>query len=138
MRDTARRTALLILTCASAALAQSATTARLPSTTRVCDMSARVIAMRLQTTSGAAIPNATITVRRVRGRRAVAGAQAMGGQGDYKILEDGSMPDIRPAGEPFDVTFTRDGKTKRVRLVIGLDSTGCHLEVRGGATTVTM
>lgn len=138
MRDIARRTALLILTCASAALAQSATTARLPSTTRVCDMSARVIAIRLLTKSGAAIPNATMSVRRIRGNAAVAGAGAMGGQGDYKILEDGSMPDIRPAGEPFDVTFSRDGKTKRVRLVIGLDASGCHLEVRRGATTVTM
>jgi hypothetical protein len=120
------------------ALAAQATAKPMPPEQRICDMSMRVIAMRLVDRSGTPIADAGLTVRRVRTRAAVPRAEAMGG-GDYKILEDGTLTDLRKGGEPFEVAFTRaGGRRKVVRLVIGMDAGGCHVELKRGATTVTM
>jgi hypothetical protein len=130
---------LLALTLTgTSAIAQrpTAPTARIAD--RVCDMSAFVIALQLRDPAGTPIPDATIAVRRVRTRTLVDRAQAMGGTGDYMILEDGSMPDLRAAGEPFEVTFTKGSRTARARIVIGKDASGCHIRLLRGATLVTM
>ena len=121
-----------------AARAQGTGTARLPASERICDMSMRVITMRLVDRSGAPVGGAEISVRRVRRRVPVSGAESMGAGGDYKILEDGTIQDLRPGGEPFDVTFTASGRRKRVRLVIGMDSARCHVALKSGPTKVTL
>ena len=131
------RSALILMAAASTAAAQGGASATLPAERRICDMSMRVIAMRLVDSAGAPVPGAAITVRRVRTKTMLEHAEAMGGQGDYKVLEDGTLPNLRRGGEPFDVRFTLGGRSRRVRLQIGMDAGGCHVELKRGATTVT-
>lgn len=118
--------------------AQGTGSARVPASDRICDMSMRVITMQLVDRSGAPLGGAGITVRRVRRRATVSGAASMGAGGDYKILEDGEISDLRPAGEPFDVTFAAAGRRKRVRLVIGMDPARCHVAQKSGPTKVIL
>jgi hypothetical protein len=118
--------------------AQAPTTATLPPSRQVCDMSLRIVSMRLVDANGAAVSGATVAVRRVRTRIAIANAEAMGSQGDYKIAEDGSIPDLRKSGEPFDVTFTKDGRSRRVRVIIGMDASGCHVAMKSSQQAVTL
>jgi 2-polyprenyl-6-methoxyphenol hydroxylase-like FAD-dependent oxidoreductase len=132
------RSAMILAVAVSAAGAQSSTARPLPAGSRICDMSMRIISMRLVDSSGAPVPGASITVRRVRTRALLAQAEAMGGQGDYKILEDGTLTDLRRGGEPFEVRFTKNSRTRRVRLIIGMDPGGCHVTLKSGPTTVTM
>ncbi|MDZ7631468.1 MAG: carboxypeptidase-like regulatory domain-containing protein [Gemmatimonadaceae bacterium] len=131
------RSAMILLVAATAAGAQAATSRSLPPGQQVCDMSLRLISIRLVNAQGAPVPDAAITVRRVRTRTMLANAEAMGGQGDYRILEDGVLPDLRRGGEPFDVRFTKDGRVRRVRLVIGMDAGGCHVMLKSGPTKVS-
>jgi hypothetical protein len=126
------------LPAAMVAGAQAPTTATLPPTRQVCDMSLRIVSMRLVDANGAPVSGATVAVRRVRTRIMIANAEAMGGQGDYKIAEDGSIPDLRKGGEPFDVTFTKDGRSRRVRVIIGTDASGCHVAMKSSQRPVTM
>lgn len=101
-------------------------------------MSVKMIVVRLQTPSGAPISDATVTVRRVRTKVLMEDAYRLGGgEGNYKILEDNLVRDLRPDGEPFDVTFTRAGRSHRVRLIIGMDAARCHIDIRSGPTTIT-
>jgi hypothetical protein len=101
-------------------------------------MSAKLIVVQLQTPSGAAISDAVVTVRRVRTKALIEDTSVLGGgEGRYKIFEDNVVQDLRPEGEPFDVTFTRAGRTHRVRLIIGMDAGRCHVDVRRGPTTIT-
>ncbi len=118
--------------------AQDSTVKRIPASTRICDMSMRLISLRLVDATGAPVGGARIVVRRVRTRRAVARAEAMGDQGDYRVIEDGTLRDLRPGGEPFDVTFTKGARTKRVRLIIGMDAGRCHVMLKGGPVTVVI
>jgi hypothetical protein len=60
------------------------------------------------------------------------------GDGSYTVLEDGALPDLRPGGEPFDVTFRRNDRLQRVRLIIGMDAARCHVALKGGRTTVRL
>lgn len=139
MRQTATWGVVMLVAAAalaSPASAQGTPTKPLPPERRICDMSFRIVAVRLVTKSDAPVPGAAITVRRVRTRTMLAQAEAMGGQGDYKIIEDGALADLRPGGEPFDVTFTKDGRTRRVRLIIGMDASRCHVELKGGSSKV--
>jgi hypothetical protein len=127
--------------CASAVTvihAQAPTTATLPPNRRVCDMSLRIVSMRVVDAAGAPVNDATVSVRRVRTRIMLSSAEAMGSQGDYKIAEDGSIPDLRKGGEPFDVTFTKAGRSRRVRVIIGMDAAGCHTELKSTARAVTL
>lgn len=112
--------------------------ARPPASARICDMSIRVVTMRLVDRSGAPVSDAAVTLRRVRRRSIVAGAESMGGGGDYKLIEDGVLRDLRPGGEPFDVTFARGGRRRTVRVVLGLDPGQCHVALKSGPTTVTL
>jgi hypothetical protein len=101
-------------------------------------MSAKLLVVRLQAPNGTAISDASVTVRRVRTKVLMEDTYALGGgDGSYKIMEDGIVRDLRPAGEPFDVTFTRAGRAHRVRLMIGMDASRCHVELISGPTTVT-
>lgn len=132
-----RRSLVLVLVIAGTAGAQTVTSRPLPPD-RVCDMSMRIISLRLVSRSGTPVDGASITVRRVRTRTSLTTAAAMGSQGDYKVLEDGTLSDLRRSGEPFDVTFVKDGRTRRVRLQIGMDKSGCHVELKSGAQRITM
>jgi hypothetical protein len=120
----------------SATGGQSATSKPLPPASRICDMSMRLVSLRLVDASGAPVSGASITVRRVRTRTMLANAEAMGGQGDYKVLEDGMLKDLRHNGEPFDVTFAKDGRTRRVRIRLGMDAGGCHVMLKSGPTRI--
>jgi hypothetical protein len=115
-----------------------ATTVTLPPNRQVCDMSMRIVSMRLVDAAGAPVSGATVAVRRVRTRIMLANAEAMGSQGDYKIAEDGSIPGLRKGGEPFDVTFTKDGRSRRVRVILGMDPSGCHLTMKSSQNAVTL
>jgi hypothetical protein len=132
------RSLVLVLVIAATAGAQGVTTKPLPTDRRICDMSMRIVSLRLVSSAGAPVDGATITVRRVRTRAVLATAEAMGSQGDYKVLEDGVLPDLRRGGEPFDVTFVKDGRTRRVRLQIGMDKSGCHVELKSGSARITL
>ena len=128
---------LLVVTAAPVA-AQGATSARLPAGTRICDMSARVVAMRLVDAAGAPVADAMIRVRRIRTRTVLPRPASMGESGDYRIAEDGDLRDLRAGGEPFDVTFRKGGRSRTVRLVLGMDAAGCHVTLVRGPTTVTL
>ena len=135
MRALIGNLSLLCLTALPLEGQQRDTTARLPDTRRVCDMPLRLVLLRLLDAAGVPVSGATLTVVRRRGRVPVAGAGAMGGQGDYKVLEDGDVRDLAPDGERFDAAFRRDGRTRRVRLVIGTDSARCHVRLISPAST---
>ncbi len=132
------RSACALLFAATAAGAQGTPTKTLPPDRQICDMSMRIIAMRLVDAAGAPVSGASITVRRVRTRTMLENTEAMGGQGDYKVLEDGDLKDLRRGGEPFDVTFAKDGRTRRVRLRIGMDASGCHVVLKSGPVRVVL
>ncbi len=132
------RIAVMCTSAATAMNAQAPTTAPVPPGRIICDMSMRVVSMRVVDAAGAPVNDATVSVRRVRTRIMLSSAEAMGSQGDYKIAEDGSIPDLRKGGEPFDVTFTKAGRSRRVRVIIGMDSAGCHTELKSSARPVTL
>ena len=119
-------TLAMVAGAAATGEAQRPTTAKPPEGTRICDMSLRVVTMRVVDRQGVAVPDAKVTMRRVRTRVEIAGAEAMSG-GEYKLLVDGTIPDLRPGGEPFDVTFRKGARSRRVRVMIGLDEGGCHV-----------
>ena len=146
MRAACRSLALLAVVAAPmvAQSASDATTARRPTTgtPRICDMSLRIVTMRLVDGAGQPITDATVTLRRPGGSRrggasldGVAGAMT---QGDYKIAEDGTIADLRAGGEPFDVVFVRGGQTKRVRVRLGKDRSQCHVALLAGPAVVRM
>jgi len=126
------RIAWLLVSVASVAFGQG-----VPSAERVCDMSMRSVTMRLLDRTGKAVSDAAILVRRVHRRTLVPTAAALG-NGRYTVIEDGTLPDLRPGGEPFDVTFRRDDRMQRVRLIIGMDAARCHVALKGGRTTVRL
>jgi hypothetical protein len=111
---------------ASTGGAQGAPSARLPDAA-VCDMSARVLLMHVVDSSGRAVADAALTVRRARTGALVDHVEATG-DGSYRILEDGAMRDLRREGEPFDVTFVSGARRRRVRVRIGMDASGCHVQ----------
>ena len=129
---------LLMFSAATRLRAQGATTASLPSGGKICDMSARVVAIRLVDASGAPVSGASITVRRRSTGAMLTRAESMGGSGDYRILEGGDLPDLRAAGERFDVTFRKGTRTRTVRLQIGQDSARCQIKLLAGPTRVQL
>ncbi len=131
------RIGFLLAVAATAATAQRPASARLPAGEQVCDMSARAIILRLVDRAGAPISDASIIVTRVRTRARLPRVEALGSGGEYKVLEDGTLTDLRPTGEPFDVTFTHARRTRRTRIVLGLDPSRCHIELKSGASKVT-
>ncbi|HYW49351.1 MAG TPA: hypothetical protein VE861_02025 [Gemmatimonadaceae bacterium] len=144
MSMTTTRFLLRPVTCAVALLLAAGTAraqagaVRIPASARICDMSIRVVTMRLVDRRGAPIGDAAVTLRRVRRRAIVAGAESMGAGGDYKLIEDGMLRDLRPGGEPFDVTFAAGGRKRTVRVVLGLDAGQCHVALKSGPTKVTL
>lgn len=129
---------LMFAVSAVQAAAQRPTNVRLPSTAQICDMSARAIVIRLVDASGSPVSDAQIAVRRVRTRTRLNRVEALGSDGEYKILEDGTLSDLRRGGEPFDVTFTRGRQTRRVRIILGMDASGCHIALKSGPVRVTL
>ncbi len=129
----------LIVTAAPTGVwAQDSSAKQMPPSARICDMSMRIVSVRLIDAKGAPVNGAAIAVRRVRTRSAIANAEPMGEQGDYRVIEDGVLRDLRPGGEPFDVTFTKNGRRKRVRLIIGMDAGRCHVMQKGGPTSIVL
>lgn len=123
---TMRHPLLAALACSAAlTLPLGAQSAPVPAQ-RMCDMSFRVLMVRVVDSAGAPVPDARITVQRVRTRQRVAQAEAMSA-GDYKVLEDGALRDLRAAGEPFDVTLVKGARTRRVRVQVGMDEGRCHV-----------
>lgn len=116
---------IVIASLAFSATALGAQSAKLPPA-QVCDMSARVLILSLVDSSGTALPDAAISVRRLRTGTRVERAEATGG-GSYLVLEDGTLPDLRRGGEPFEVKFRRGNRRRRVRVRIGMDDSGCHV-----------
>jgi hypothetical protein len=138
MQDGVKSVLLLLLAAASTAGAQPGAAASLRARRQLCDMSARMIVMRLVDSAGAPLSGAAIAVQRVQTRTRLEGPEAMGGQGDYMIIEDGTLPDLRRGGEPFDVRFTLNGRSRQVRVQIGMDAGGCHVMLKRGPTQVTL
>lgn len=120
------RTTVLLALLSSVAVAQKPAQVRIPAGTRVCDMSARVLTLRVRDRRGAPVSGAAITVTRVASGAAVERIEALS-DGEYKLVEDGSLTGLRSAGEPFDVRLTSNGRTRRYRLTIGLTTDGCHV-----------
>jgi hypothetical protein len=129
--------AVLMAGFAGVAARATAQSAALP-TERVCDMSAKLVSMRLVDASNTGIGGATVTVRRARTRVALPSAAPMGAGGDYLILEDGQLADLRPDGELFEVTLRKGRRVVRHRLEIGMDAARCHIEVKRGALVVRL
>ena len=136
--NTIKRFMVLMLIAAVRLRAQGATTAKMPSGEKICDMSAWVVAIRLVDASGAPVSDASIAVRRRSTGAMLPRAESMGGSGDYRILEGGDLPDLRAAGERFDVTFRKGTRSRTVRLRIGQDSTGCRIALLAGPTKVQL
>ena len=112
---------------ASAALAQRAPSTRLPTTApRMCSMLFSVLFVQLVDSAHAPLPGAAVTVRRVRTGAIIEGAGPMD-DGSYRILEDGKLKDLHRSGEAFDAIFIKGGRSRRVRLRIGMDADGCHV-----------
>lgn len=127
-----RRAMLVLVLSAPTTYAQA-----VPPQDRMCDMSIRHVSVRLVDRAGTPVPDAAIVVRRVLRRTLVRGA-APRGDGTYTVIEDGMLPDLRAGGEPFDVSFRRDDRVQRVRLIIGMDAARCHVALKGGHTTVRL
>jgi hypothetical protein len=108
-----------------------------PSANRRCDMSVHRVTVRLLDRVGTPVPDASILVRRVHRRTLMRGAASLG-DGQYTVIADGALADLRPGGEPFDVTFRRKDRLQRVRLIIGMDAAGCHVALKGGRTSIRL
>ena len=103
---------------------------------KACTMSLSVIALRLVDAQGAPVQGATMRAWRASNKRLLAGAGAFGSAGDYKVMEDGDFPDLRPEGEAFEVEFQKDGRKKRVSLRIGMDAKRCHVKLLEGESRI--
>ena len=123
---------LMLVLSAPAAFAQGA-----PAPQRLCDMSMRNVTVRLLDRAGKPVTDAAVVVRRVQRRTLVRGTSSRN-DGTYVVIEDGALPDLRPGGEPFDVSFRRDDRIRRVRLIIGMDAARCHVALKAGRTTVKL
>jgi hypothetical protein len=104
---------------------------RLRASAKACDMRHALLMFRVVDASDRAIPGAVVRVRRVRGgtEQTVAGS---GPDGSFMIAEDGSIPNLRASGEPFEVIVTAAGRTQRQRLTIGMDANQCHVTILRG------
>lgn len=107
------------------ALPLSAQSARLPAA-QMCDMSFRVLMLHVVDSAGVPVPDARLVVRRLRTKQVVPQAEVMTA-GDYKVFEDGALPDLRASGEPFEVTLVKGRRTKRLRVQVGMDAARCHV-----------
>ncbi|MBC7841292.1 MAG: hypothetical protein H7099_03235 [Gemmatimonadaceae bacterium] len=136
MIHTLRRVFGFLMVSAATAAAQRVPSATIPST-RICDMSMRVLIMQLVDSAGQPVSGATLTVRRVRTRQLVERAEPTG-DGSYKILEDGALRDLRPGGESFDVTFALGARRRRTRVRIGMDEARCHVRFIAGPAKITL
>lgn len=118
------------LVCLSA-LASGSALAQLPAPV-LCTMSASLVALKVVDVRGQPVDGAQLVLRRLSTGQTVPTAAWMGSQGDYKLLEDGDLPDLRPAGEDFEVRLSKDGRSRVLTLRIGKDAQGCHITVLKG------
>ncbi len=128
---TVRRVIGLVATTAAVAGAQTSKPPQVvtippESGVQACTMVERVLMMQVVAANGTPIADAKITVRNLRTRAIVERAEAMG-DGDYRILDDGSVRSVRRTGDPFDVAFTYGTRIRHVRVHIGTDADGCHV-----------
>lgn len=131
---------LLVLLGAAAALPASAApaVATKDPAPRACSMALSLVSLRVVDAGGAPVAGARMRVRRVSTQRELPGAGPIGQPGDYKILEDGDLPDLAAAGEDFDIELQKDTRTQRVRVRIGLDAQGCHAVLLRGNPRVVL
>jgi hypothetical protein len=128
IRSTTTRAALCLSALTAPLAAQRLPTAAAPQGQRICDMSYRMLIMSLVDSSGVPVPDATVTVRRVRSAKPLPPATAENSAGTYVILGDEAVRAVASRGEPIDVTFTKGSRTKRVRVRIGADPAQCHVQ----------
>jgi hypothetical protein len=103
-----------------------------------CTMSARVVTLKVVDARGQPVDGAQLVMRRLSTGQNVPSAAWMGSQGDYKLLEDAELPDLRPAGEDFEVRLSKDGRSRVLTLRIGMDTQGCHITVLKGERRVVL
>jgi hypothetical protein len=110
--------------------------ARLPRQAQACDMRQKMVALRVvDRRTGEPVTGATITATRLRTKETLPNTGPMGPSGDYYVLEDG-LRGLTAAGEPLRVTVRYRGRRITRTYTLGLDQTGCHVDVRGGSLIV--
>ena len=124
------------LVCLSA-LGSGSALAQLPAPV-MCTMSASVVALKVVDARGQPVDGAQVVLRRLSTGQTVPTAAWMGSQGDYKLLEDADLPDLRAAGEDFEVRLSKDGRSRVLTLRIGMDAQGCHITVLKGERRVVL
>lgn len=104
----------------------------------MCTMSASVVALRVVDAQGHPVKGAQIQLRRLATGTWLPHAGPMGDQGDYKLLEDADLPDLQRAGEDFEVRLQKDQRSRVLRLRIGMDRQGCHIQLLQGDARVVL
>lgn len=103
---------------------------------QVCNMMQKLVTIRIvDRTTGEPVSGAAITATRVRTKAALPNVGSPGPMGDYYLVEDG-LPGLTRAGEPLRVTIRYKGRRVVRTYTLGLDTAGCHVDVRGGSLTV--
>jgi hypothetical protein len=128
------RSGLILFLSAAASVsvqAQAADPTPLRAAMRACDMRHKLLTVPVQDAAGAPVTGATIRVRRIKDGVESAGSELSAGV--YQIAEDGIIPNLAEAGEPFDVIITAKGRTQRVRVTLGMDEKRCHIARLDGA-----
>jgi len=103
-----------------------------------CTMSASVVALKVVDAKGEPVKGAQLTLRRLSTGATLPFAGPMGDQGDYKLLEDADLPDLRAEGEDFEVRLQKEARSRVLRLRIGKDVQRCHIRLLQGEARVTL
>ena len=136
MRKFSRRSLALLSLLAAASVKATQPALRKDAATKACTLSLNLIALRLVDAQGAPVVGASMRVTRLATKTVLPSTDSFGGPGDFKIMEDGELPDLRPEGEAFEAEFQKEGRTKRVRLRIGMDAQRCHVKLLEGESRV--
>lgn len=107
-------------------------------TPRACNMSASLVALKVVDAKGQPVNGAQISLKRLSTGVLLPFAASMGSQGDYKLLEDGDLPDLKPGGEDFEVRLSKDGRSRVLTLRLGMDAQRCHITVLQGERRVVL
>jgi len=107
--------------------------------TKACDLMQRVITVRVvDRATGEPVSGAVIRATRLRSKERLSSPTAMGTPGDYYLVEDGVLKGLSTAGEPLQIVVSKGKRRTAITRTIGLDASGCHIEMRGGSPTIML
>lgn len=106
-------------------------------TSCMCTMEFRLIAVRVVGAAGRPVTDARLTVRRLGTGEVIARDAEPSGSESYGLFDDSDKSKIAPDGEDFEVTAVSGARRGSTRLRLGLTPRcHCHIEKLSGSDVI--